>query len=566
MAAPQSSVHKLTLADLDGLDAGKYSGGQRRFYCPIHGGDHQRSLSIIDDGESAGIGTCHSCHARVVVTDWPGRAGWKPPQPLTIKQRAAQLLQPFQLRPTSPAREPTAHAAQEVAALRNLHTRMLARASDARAIAYLAGRGLDITADDTRLLDDAAIGYIPADARRSTAPGTLNMSKWCDRLIFPLWTPQGIGYAGRAIYGWQEGMDENAHKALLNAHADACQQSGRFNEHRRWEKTDPAGWYGPAASDLAPTLFIVEGPLDRVALLAAGMAANEVIALVGTASDSAIQLLPRQVTHVILALDGDAEGQEAAQKSARAMRLAGIQTAIAAPADDGMGKDASERFRRAGSDGLGYLFAAWDSLQGRRASVAMSLPTPPPVAAPAAPSAPVAAIFSTPAAHVNDGMFPEVERTTAPALDATLMRDLFSVCPWYDASAPDNAASQAALWICAGEAVPVISHMMAAYGLLLRLFSTGAPIAMSEGLRSYLNTASAPSRMGLAPFVALLRTAYMTRNQGMARACVDAALSDSAAPASTGSYSYRVQQLMHDGLGYFAACAAVTAANIAALA
>src|SRR5260221_12419307 len=39
-------------------------GERLRAYCPIHGGDHQRSLSI---DSSTGWGFCHCCHATVLV-------------------------------------------------------------------------------------------------------------------------------------------------------------------------------------------------------------------------------------------------------------------------------------------------------------------------------------------------------------------------------------------------------------------------------------------------------------------------------------------------------------------
>ena len=570
MIAPQASVIKLTIADLGGLDAGKYSGGQRRFYCPVHGGSRQRSLSIIDDGDSAGVGTCHNCHAKVIITDWPGR-NFHAQRPPSVKQLADQLLHPTQARAALPARQPTERAAHEIDTLRALHDRMIARSQDDRAIAYLAGRGLSLAPDDTALIDAAGLGYIPAGYRAA------GMGKWADRLIFPLWTPHGLGYAGRALWGWAAGMDESEHKRLLNTYADECQQGERFNEHRRWEKSDPAGWYGEPPAALAESLFIVEGPLDRLALLDAGVDPCEVIALVGTALS--VDLLPRNVKRVILALDGDPAGQEAAQKSADAMAFLGILTAIAAPAADGLGKDASERYRRAGSAGLAYIFDAWAQVQERPASAPAPMPSPPPMAAPILPSEPTAQPMpaSAPAPSINDGMFPDIALPAdAPSLDPVLMRDLFHACPWYDDNMPADAPSRAAMWVCAGEQHPSRPHAMAVYGLLLRLFAGGAPIVVTPGIASHIgvtpstdprNTTRTPVQLGLAPFVALLRTAYATHNHSMARACVDAALSGETAQASQAhTFGQRVRQFMESGLGYFAACQRVTAANMAALA
>src|SRR5712692_4487550 len=58
-------IHLLSPGDLgDAVESGG-GGGRLRAYCPIHGGDHQRSLSI--DPET-GWGFCHCCHATVLVT------------------------------------------------------------------------------------------------------------------------------------------------------------------------------------------------------------------------------------------------------------------------------------------------------------------------------------------------------------------------------------------------------------------------------------------------------------------------------------------------------------------
>src|SRR6266566_4125696 len=54
-------IHLVSPSDLVGA---VQSGERLRVSCPIHGGDHQRSLSI-DLG--TGWGFCHSCHATVLV-------------------------------------------------------------------------------------------------------------------------------------------------------------------------------------------------------------------------------------------------------------------------------------------------------------------------------------------------------------------------------------------------------------------------------------------------------------------------------------------------------------------
>jgi hypothetical protein len=54
-------IHLVSSSDLVGA---VQSGERLRVSCPIHGGDHQRSLSI-DLG--TGWGFCHSCHVTVLV-------------------------------------------------------------------------------------------------------------------------------------------------------------------------------------------------------------------------------------------------------------------------------------------------------------------------------------------------------------------------------------------------------------------------------------------------------------------------------------------------------------------
>jgi hypothetical protein len=54
-------IHFVSPTDL--VDAVQ-SGERLRAYCPIHGSDHQRSLSIDC---STGWGFCHSCHATVLL-------------------------------------------------------------------------------------------------------------------------------------------------------------------------------------------------------------------------------------------------------------------------------------------------------------------------------------------------------------------------------------------------------------------------------------------------------------------------------------------------------------------
>ena len=148
-----------------------------------------------------------------------------------------------------------------------------ALASSRRAQLYLTQRGIPPT-----LALASGVGYL-SRAAWEQAPVSKEqqqlLKRWIGRIIFPLGSPDGQGFIGRTLLKWEPGMDENAHKALLD-------QPGA---PRRWIKTNPAGWFGfDAPACLAEQVVLVEGGFDRLVLLAAGFPANAVIALVGTAA------------------------------------------------------------------------------------------------------------------------------------------------------------------------------------------------------------------------------------------------------------------------------------------
>jgi hypothetical protein len=140
------AIHLLSPSDL--IDAVE-SGERLRAYCPIHGGDHQRSLSI---DRASGWGFCHCCHATVlieamnpmlVVGSAAGRA--------YRKSTGAAYHLPFSLpspvaQPTCPATTTPDWQREEVAALQALMPLMReALASSQRAQRYLDERGIPLT-------------------------------------------------------------------------------------------------------------------------------------------------------------------------------------------------------------------------------------------------------------------------------------------------------------------------------------------------------------------------------------------------------------------------------------
>jgi hypothetical protein len=123
-----------------------------------------------------------------------------------------------------------------------------------RAQLYLTERGIPAT-----LALASGVGYL-SRAFWEQAPVSTEqqrfLKRWIGRIIFPLGSPSGHGFIGRTLLRWEPGMDENAHKALLD-------QPGA---PRRWIKTNPAGWFGfdaPACLNEQVVLACGAGPRYR---------------------------------------------------------------------------------------------------------------------------------------------------------------------------------------------------------------------------------------------------------------------------------------------------------------
>ena len=237
---------------------------------------------------------------------------------------------------------------EEVAALKAVAPLLRAAlASSRRARLYLNERGIPAT-----LALSSGVGYLSRAAWKqpSIDRAAALLKRWIGRIIFPLGSPDGQGFIGRTLLKWNPGMDENAHKALLD-------QNGA---PRRWIKTNPAGWFGfDAPACLAEQVVLVEGGFDRLVLLAAGFPANAVIALVGTAAKPfwLAQFAP-QVKNVVLALDADDGGAVAIERLAGEFRRAGFIVTACPPPHDQWGKDWSERWRRLGPQSMWPLYEA----------------------------------------------------------------------------------------------------------------------------------------------------------------------------------------------------------------
>ena len=347
-------IQMLSLDDLSDVVTG--AGGTRlRATCPIHGGDHQRSLSI--DSES-GWGYCHCCHATVLVEQLNrNRSGERhasrsferesshPTRTIHSREYSSShgLLRSLSVQPLWQQGERAALTALAPLLRSSLLT-------SRRVQTYLEERGIPVA-----LAQSSDMGYLSRalweQAGTWLAAGQhARLRRWIERVLFPLHSPDGCGFIGRTLIGWQAGMDENTHKAVL-------EQPGM---PRRWIKTNPAGWFGFAEpACLADTLILVEGGFDRLALLAAGFPAPSVMALVGTAAQPAwLVYHAPQVQRVVLALDADESGTAAMERLTQAFARAGMAAICCSPPHDQYGKDWNERYRRLGPQSVWPLYEA----------------------------------------------------------------------------------------------------------------------------------------------------------------------------------------------------------------
>ena len=336
-------------------------GAQVRAYCHIHGSDHQRSLAIT---RATGWGHCFNaaCGATVLVAEWnrpvakrllhmyyrglttAALPDYRPPV-MEAKHRPS-FIQPMLLPPPKAIPQWQQDERDALCALDNRMRRSLVDSPRARL--YLRERGIPL-----RVALATGVGYLPAALLNGTQMRMKRgvLRRWADRMIFPLYSPYGRGYIGRALWQWQPGMNETTHKALLERPASP----------KRWIKTNPAGWFGPDGEQLADTIMLVEGAFDRLTLLAAGLPPSAIVALVGTALP--IDWLPVGVKTVVLALDGDEGGKEASSRLTDQLIQDGIHVQVCSLAQDTWGKDWNERWQRLGQRSVIPVFDAFSAAQ-----------------------------------------------------------------------------------------------------------------------------------------------------------------------------------------------------------
>ncbi len=333
----------LSRADLDAYDPSpRRSGGRERYSCPIHGGDHQQSLSLDPD---TGKFTCHNCGAKGTLRDfWPDAPARAPTRRAPSLEESGRRALDAHKRAQADAAarmatDTPAGAAAFLSGLDALQDDL--RASDSPGAAYLHSRGLD-----PRITADLGAGY----AAPGGWPG--DRGRIVGRIVYPLGDP-ATGRVVSAVGRLCLDLDPSWSETRQAAFKDTKQRKLPGCPAGVWPSASIAG----AIVDGRP-LVLVEGPADALALhqRAPALAA---LALCGTAARMVPTAVLQQLSGVVLALDGDGPGAAATRELQIQCALAGVK-AIRLPSDWlGDAKDVAELAQRSahGEEGADAAYA-----------------------------------------------------------------------------------------------------------------------------------------------------------------------------------------------------------------
>ena len=286
---------RFTLADLERLPGFKQRGDTIRCACPIHGGDNPEGF-IVDLTTKRGHCFTHGCWG--YLDDGQRRSGrrdYGTPPPIPEPPQEAEA-------------DP-----ERVTFLTNCWPAVQAGYPTSPAAAYLAGRGIPLD-----VAWRGRVGYWSEG---------LGLPKMRGRVVFPLATVAGVpvNMMGRVLRP--------------------------DDPRRRWiALTGPKGYYHPAglraAHQQRRTLYLCEGPIDALALLAGGI--PTAVAL-GGASGVVRREHLRGVWRVVICLDADATGQARGDELGLLARSAGC-AALRLTADELEGaKDIAEYWQGRGA-------------------------------------------------------------------------------------------------------------------------------------------------------------------------------------------------------------------------
>lgn len=260
--------------------------GQRiRAFCPFHGGDNQRSLSL---DTATGRFYCFACQV------W-GYMDW-------ARQRPGTSLP---ARSVAPA--PTPAPAALSPDLLSLWAQWRQRLPGSPAEAYLAQRRIPLA-----LALEQGLGFAPA----GQWPQRPEASRWPEgRLVIPHTNPAG---------------------EVVNLYSRALGDAPRAIRHDHL--AGPKGYFAATALQPGARVWVCEGALDALSLLAAGV--PKAIAIFGV-EGWRMDWMPPQASFVF-ALDSDLAGQSALSKLGRQLRLRGRQVSYLDAGRLGGAKDVNE--------------------------------------------------------------------------------------------------------------------------------------------------------------------------------------------------------------------------------
>jgi len=297
----------LSRDDLDRLGPPRQGGGRLRYYCPIHGSDRQRSLSV---DARTGLYYCHSCKAGGRLRDdWDdegtvylsGRrhTGSAATSVDDRSRQLATLLRADADRVAALARPIPDHARSFIDRLDPLREALADRRCPGTA--YLRRRGLD-----PLLAARLGAGY--------ASPGT--------------WPGEAAWGPGRIVYPLHDARTGRVVSALGRACVDdtTLPTGGRAGKAQLKLRGCPAGvWPGGQAAHArrnGQPLVLVEGPADALALLALEDAPL-IVALGGTHNPLTLEVL-RSLIGLVIAFDEDDAGRAASRRLAADLDLLGI--------------------------------------------------------------------------------------------------------------------------------------------------------------------------------------------------------------------------------------------------
>ena len=348
MAFPASFIDELVARNPIEDVVGQYvslkrSGANMFGLCPFHG-EKTASFSVAPD---KGIYYCFGCHKGGGAINFMMEVeGLSYPDAVRALAKRAGMEVPEDEQYQSRYRNQERLWALMKEAGRFFHQQLYSPAG-AKCLEYVAGRGLSksivtrfgigFAPDSWNSLVDAMRkkGYTDKELRDADLVGEKNgriYDRFRNRLMFPIFDVRGnvIGFGGRVL--------DDSKPKYLNS-----------NETLIFNKRKNLFGLNFAKKTKQPYMILVEGNIDVVTLHMYGF--DNAVASLGTSlTEEQVTLLARYTEQVVLTYDGDAAGQQAAQRAIPMLEKAGIRVKVlqmtdAKDPDEFLHKFGAERFR-----------------------------------------------------------------------------------------------------------------------------------------------------------------------------------------------------------------------------